>query len=68
MQVLRVFDASLAKRLSASGWKEIKTQYGIEQKQVWTFHYDESRPVCFDINEAIKSGKCDIIDRFTMSF
>ncbi len=68
MQVLQVFDESLAWELKKSGWKEIATQYGIERQPPWVFLYDEPRAVHFDINEAMKSGKCRLTDRFTMSF
>ncbi len=68
MQVLQVFDEALALELKKSGWKEITTQYGIERHPPWVFLYDEPRAVRFDINEAIKSGKCHLADRFTMSF
>lgn len=68
MQVLRVFDEPLALALRKSGWKEIIVQYGIERQPFWVFHYDETQAVRFDINEAMKSGKCRLSDRFTMSF
>lgn len=67
MQVLHVFDDSLAEKLRTSGWTEIKTQYGIEPA-VWTFAYDESRPLCFDIKEASARGACAVGNRLTMCF
>lgn len=67
MQVLQVFDSPLAKRLRENGWTEIKTQYGIEPA-VWTFHYDESKPLCFDIKDASLRGKCALTDKLVMRF
>lgn len=68
MQVLQVFDEPLALALKSSGLQEIIAQYDIERKPLWVFHYDEPKAARFDINEAMKSGKCRLTDRFTMSF
>lgn len=68
MQVLQVFDEPLALELKRSGWNEIIAQYGIKRQPPWVFHCDETQTVRFDINEAMKSGKCRLTDRFTMSF
>lgn len=67
MLVLQVFDSLLAKKLRKAGWTEIKTQYGIEPA-VWTFHYDESEPLCFDIKDASLRGKCALTDKLVMRF
>lgn len=67
MQVLQVFDPSLAEKLRESGWAEIKTQYGIEPA-VWTFHYDESKPLCFDIKDVSLRGKCALTGKLVMRF
>lgn len=67
MQVLRVFDSQLAEKLRETGWTEIKAQYGIEPA-VWTFHYDASKPLCFDINDASLRGKCVLADKLVMRF
>ena len=67
MKVIQVFDNEIANRLRSEGWQEIKTQFDIEQ-QVWTFLLKDARPVCFDIDDAIKSGVCRIVDRFKMTF
>lgn len=68
MQVLQVFDESLAMELKNSGWMEFRTKYNIERQPPWVFQYDGPKAVRFDINEAMKSGKCRLTDRFTMSF
>lgn len=67
MQVLQVFDSLLAKNLRENGWTEIKTQYGIEPT-VWTFHYDESKPLCFDIKDASLRSQCALTGKLVMRF
>lgn len=67
MRVVQVLDETIAERLRTAGWKEIRTQFYIEQL-VWTFLYEESRPACFDIDSAIKRGVCRVSDHFTMAF
>lgn len=67
MQALRVYNASLAQILRDTGWNEIKTQYGVGQA-AWTFVYDASKPLCFDIHDAMEKGECYICDSFTMTF
>lgn len=67
MQVLQVFDPSLAEKLRESGCIEIRTQFGIEPA-AWTFHYDESKPLCFDIKDPSLRGKCALTDKLVMRF
>lgn len=67
MQILRVFDCTVANRLRNFGWAEIKTQFDIKPT-VWTFVYDESKPFCFDIDNAMKTGKCQLDTSFNMTF
>lgn len=68
MRTLAVFDHKLAQQMNAAGLKPINTQFDIKQTEVWLFAMSDARPLCFDIEDAIASGKCKFVNQFKMTF
>lgn len=68
MKFLIVTDMELRETLLSSGYRQLQERFDIERRAVWTFEYDETKPLCFDINSASIRGKCKVQDRGTMCF
>ena len=68
MKYIQVIDKDLRDKLLSHGYQIMPTKFNIEQATVWTFLYDESKPLCFDIDIAIADSQCIFTDKFTMTF
>ena len=67
MDVLFVFDETIANKIRAAGAREITTQYGIKQN-AWIFDYSDPMRFCFYINVAVEKQKCMIMNNLFMAF
>lgn len=68
MKYIQVVDETLRDKLLSHGYQMMPTKFNVMQSTVWTFLYDESRPLCFDIDNAITNSQCILTDKFKMTF